>query len=271
MKRLLLLLAAVGLVSCTETLDEGGPNEEGNGNGDKEYTVKFKIDMRVPELKEEVINEYKDDERIVLYVKFYNDLIMSRLATPNDYILTFKKDGEVVGEYKGSWNETEIVLPNGIYTVAGQCDGDFNTASFSFGESITIDKTTSILTLNPCFNCWLFVFDRRAISNAWWCNGETPNELVYLNKTDDFFYVFNSSELSKLPFVLGHSEDCNNLHEQINYTDDNTWHLGLMRKDEDKNYPAKVGYLSQRTYIGRLYYYDKDGRTIASFIDLGVK
>ena len=263
MKKLLLLLAVacVGFVSCSETLNSDGENEE--GNGDKEYTVKFKVDMRVPELTEEVKNS--ESELAVAYVKFYTDVITSRLAVPNDYTLTFTKGEEVVGEYKGTWNETEIALPNGTYQVTGESMGDFNAASFSFDESITIDKNTSVLTLSPSFNCWLFVFDRRGFSNAWWCNEE---KLVYLNKTDDFFYVFNSSELSKLPFVLGYSEDCNNLHKQINYTDDNTWHLGLMWKDEDKNYPAKVGYLSQRTHIGWLYYYDKDGGIIASSVDL---
>ena len=273
MKRFLLLLAAVscvGFVSCSETMNANGESEENGGNDNKEYTVKFKVDMRVPELKEEVLNA-EDDELSLFFVNFYNSLITNGLAVPNDYALTFTKDGEVVGEYEGTWGETEIALPNGTYQVTGECIGDFNTASFSFDESITIDKNTSILSLSPSFNCWIFAFDRQAFSNAWWCNGETPSKLVYLNKTDDFFYVFNSSELSKLPFVLGYSEDCNNLHEQIEYTDDNTWHLGFTWQDDDKNYPAKVGYLNHRTHIGDIYYIDKDERVSAISLSYIVK
>lgn len=152
----MLAVACVGFASCSENLsaeDPNNPNE--GGNGDKEYTVKFKVDMRVPELEEEVKND-KDDERSVLYVKFYDDLITSRLTVPNDYTLTFTKGEEVVGEYKGTWGDTEIALSNGTYRVTGESVGDFNTASFAFDESITIDKNTSILTLSPHFNCWLF-------------------------------------------------------------------------------------------------------------------
>lgn len=271
MKRLLLLaVACIGIVSCSETLDaedKKGPTEEGEGGvkDDTEYTVKFKVDMRVPELEEDYINE-KNDEKVVLYVKFYNDLITSRLAVQNDYTLTFKKDGAVVREYKGTWGDTEIALLNGTYQVTGESVGDLNTASFSFDESITIDKNTSIVTLNPRFNCWIFVFDRRAVSNAWWCNGETPSELVYLNKTDDFFYVFNSSSLSKLPFVLGDSENCHNLHKQIEYTDGHTWHLGITWQDNDKNYPAKVWYLNKSMAIGYIYYCDKDAHVYSPSI-----
>ena len=264
MKRFLLLLAAVscvGFVSCSETMNANGESEENGGNGDKEYTVKFKVDMRVPELTEDVLNS--ESELSVAYVKFYTDLITSRLAVPNDYTLTFTKDGEVVGEYKGAWGETEIALPNGTYRVTGESIGDFNTASFSFDESITIDKNTSVLMLSPSFNCWIFLFDQRAISNAWWCNEE---KLVYLNKTDDVFYVFNSRSIQGLPFVLGYSEDCNNLHNQIEYTGNNTWHLGLTWRDTEKNNPAKVGYLNSITYIGYFYYFDKDGQIPYAFI-----
>ena len=274
MKRLLLLLAiaCVGLASCSETLsaeDPNGPSEEQGGDGDKEYAVKFKVDMRVPELKEEVKNS--EGELAVVYVKFYTDVITSRLAVPNDYTLTFTKGEDVVGEYEGTWGETEIVLPNGTYRVTGECIGDFNTASFSFDESITIDKNTSVLTLSPSFNCWIFAFDRQAFSNAWWCNGETPSELVYLNKTDDVFYVFNSRSIQGLPFVLGYSEDCNNLHNQIIYMDDNTWHLGLTWQDADKNYPAKVWYYPYPMYMGYMYHCDRDGAFRVYLIDWGTK
>lgn len=259
MKRLLLLLAVacVGLVSCSETLSAAGENEEIGGSGDKEYTVKFKVDMRVPELTEDVLNS--ESELSVAYVKFYTDLITSRLAVPNDYTLTFTKDGEVVGEYKGAWGETEIALPNGTYRVTGESIGDFNTASFSFDESITIDKNTSVLMLSPSFNCWIFAFDRQAFSNAWWCNEE---KLVYLNKTDDLFYVFNSCEIPNLPLplVLGDSKTCNDLHEQIEYPNDNIWHLGLTWQDTEKNYPAKVWYYPYPMYINRFYHCNKDGR-----------
>ena len=270
MKRLFLLfaVACVCFASCSEKLDAEDkkdptdPTEQG-GDDNKEYTVRFKVDMRVPELQEKFINE-KEDESVVLYVKFYTDLITSRLAVPNDYTLTFTKGEEVVGEYKGSWNETEIALSNGTYRVTGESTGDFNTASFSFDESITIDKNTSILTLNPHFNCWMFLFDRRGFSNAWWCDEE---KLVYLNKTDDLFYVFNSSSIQKLPFVFGYSEDCNNLHEQIEYTDDNKWHLGVTWQDADKNYPAKVWYIPYTIPIGYKFYCNKDGRAIGYYID----
>ena len=215
--------------------------------------------MRVPELKDDV---HIDNERIALDVKFYTDLITSRLATPNDYILTFKKGEDVVGEYKGTWNETEIVLPNGTYQVTGESIGDFNHASFSFDEEVAIDKSTSVLILNPHFNCWIFLFNRQAFSNAWWCNEE---KLVDLNKTDDVFYVFNSSELPNLPFVLGYA-NCNDLHEQIEYPNDNTWHLGLTWEDEDKNYPAKVWYYPYPMRIGDLWYCNKDGIVSSSAI-----
>lgn len=261
MKRFLLLLAIVGLVSCSEALNSDDP-DEGGGKDDKEYTVKFKVDMRVPELEEDVINN-KDDERAVLYVKFYNDLIANKAAIPNDYVLTFIKDDEIVGEYKGRWGETEIALPNGTYQVTGRCDGDLNHASFSFDKWITIDKNTATLTLSPQFNCWLFLFDRRAFSNAWWCNGEASDGLIHLNKTDDFFYVFNSSSISKLPFVLG-SANCNNFHEQIEYPKDNIWHLGLTWQDADKNSPAKVWYYkSPYVSIGWMYLCDKDGHIVS--------
>ena len=268
MKRLFLLfaVACVGLVSCSETLSEDGENEEVGGDDNKEYTVKFKVDMRVPELTEEVKNS--EGELAVAYVKFYTDVITSMLAVPNDYTLTFKKGEEVFGEYKGTWNDTEIALPNGTYRVTGECVGDFNTASFAFDESITIDKNTSVLTLSPSFNCWLFVFDRRGFSNAWRCNGE---KLVYLNKTDDVFYVFNTSSIQKLPFVLGHSEDCNNLHEQIEYPDVNTWHLGLTWEDDDKNYPVKVWYFLYPIDMGYMYHCDMDGAFRVYLIDWGTK
>ena len=261
MKRLLLLLAiaCVGLASCSETLSEDGENGPNNpteeGNGDKEYTVKFKVDMRVPELMEGVKNP--TSELALFLVKFYDNLIANKSVVPNDYTLTFTKGEEVVGEYKGKWGETEISLPNGTYRVTGECIGDFNTASFSFDESITIDKDTSILTLSPHFNCWIFAFDRQAISNAWWCDGEKS---VDLNKTDDFFYIFNSSWHPKLPFVLG-SVNCNDFHEQIEYPDGNIWHLGLTWQDADKNYPAKVWYYPYPMYFGQLCYCDKDGYT----------
>lgn len=252
-------VACVSFVSCSETLDaedKKDPTEEGEGGGkdDTEYTVRFKVDMRVPELEDEVIKS--EDEISVAYVKFYTDLITSRLAVPNDYTLTFTKDGEVVGEYKGTWNDTEIALPNGAYQVTGQCDGDFNTASFVFDELIVIDKNTSVLTLSSRFNCGLFLFDRHAFSNAWRCNGETPSELVYLNNTDYFFYLFNSSS-STIPFVIGYSANCNDLHAQIKYTGDNTWHLGLTWQDTDMNYPARVVY--NNVAIGKILV-DKGGR-----------
>lgn len=262
MKRLFLLfaVACVCFVSCSDTLDAEDkqdptdPTEQGGGNGDKEYTVKFKVDMRIPELTEEVKNA---EGEFASFVKFYTDVITSRLAIPNGYTLTFKKDEEVVGEYKGTCGETEIALSNGTYRVTGESTGDFNTASFAFDESITIDKNTSVLTLNPSFNCWIFLFDRRGFSNAWWCDGEKS---VYLNKTDDVFYVFNSSTIQKLPFVFGDLADCNNLHEQIEYQDSNIWHLGVTWQDADKNYPAKVGYVNSLIQIGYLYYCDKDLR-----------
>lgn len=277
MKKLIaLIMLALPMIfaSCSDTLnadDPNNPSENVGGNDNKEYTVKFKIDMRVPELKEEV--KKAEDELSLFFVNFYNDLITNRLAVPNDYALTFTKDGEVVGEYKGTWGDTEIVLPNGTYQVTGESIGDFNTASFSFDESVTIDKNTSILTLKSRFNCWIFTFDRQAFSNAWWCNQETPSELVYLNKTDEYFYMFNSCEIPNLPlpFVLGDSADCNNLHDQIEYPNDNTWHLGLTWQDNDKNYPAKVWYFPYPMYVGYFYYCNRDGKCIGSSINWATK
>lgn len=257
MKRLLLLLAAVGLVSCSESLAS-------DEDGGKEYTVKFKVDIRIPELKEEVIIA-KDagDKLAICCVNFYNDLIANKAAIPNGYILTFIKDDEIVGEYKGRWGETEIALPNGTYQVTGRCDGDLNHASLSFDKWITIDKNTATLTLSPQFNCWLFLFDRRAFSNAWWCNGEASDGLIHLNKTDDFFYIFNSSCITKLPFVLG-SANCNNFHEQIEYPKDNIWHLGLTWQDADKNSPAKVWYYPGMS-IDRMEFCDENGHITQVF------
>ena len=261
MKRLFLLLAAacMGFASCSETLSANDPNEEVSGDEEKEYSVKFKVDIRIPELKEEIIN--KNEERIVICVKLYTDLITSGLAIPHDYVLKFAKSGMIVGEYKGTWGETEIVLPNGKYTVTGQCNGDFNHASFSIDDEVVIDKNTSVLMLKSRFNCWGFTFDRRGFSHAWRCNGETPGELISLNKTDDFFYVFNTSEV-RLPFVLGDPTNCDDLHDQIKYSDGNRWHLGLTWQDADKNYPAKVWYGPSvgEILIGEFVHADKDGR-----------
>ena len=263
MKRLFLLfaIACVGLASCSENLSEDDPNNpnEEVGENEEEYSVKFKVDMRVPELKEDVVAA--TDEKAIFYKKFYATLITSGLAIPNDYILTFKKDGEIVGEYKGTFGEEEIVLPNGRYTVTGQCDGDFNHASFSIDDEVVVDKNTSVLRLKSCFACWIFTFDRQAFSHAWRCNGETPGQLTYLNKTDDFFYVFNTSEV-RLPFILGYSTNCDDLHDQIKYTDDNIWHLGLTWQDADKNYPAEVWYCPSvgDMLIGDFYHANKDGR-----------
>lgn len=266
MKRfLLLLVACVSFASCSETLDaeeKKDPIEQG-GDDNKEYIVSFKVDVRIPELEEEVIND-KDDERAILYVEFYNNFFINKKAISQDYLLTFKKDGEIIGEYSGKWGETEIILSNGAYQVTGECPGDFNTASLSFDENVVIDKNTSVLTLTPEFTSWLFAFDRRAFSNAWRCNGET-DELTYLNKTDDLFYVFNSTSIPKLPFVLGHSANCNGFHEQIEYPEGNIWHLGLTWQDEDKNYPGKVWYfknIGNGVNIGWFYLADKDERIV---------
>lgn len=61
MKRFLLLLAAVGLVSCSETLDAGGPNEVPSQLEELQKRFDFsEVDMEGLEISE--IHEYKDDD-----------------------------------------------------------------------------------------------------------------------------------------------------------------------------------------------------------------
>ena len=239
MKRLLLLLAiaCVGLASCSETLSEdgeNGPNEVIGGSGDKEYAVKFKVDMRVPELNEEVKNS--ESEFLVSCVKFYTDLIESRLVVPNDYALTFTKDGEVVGEYKGTWGETEITLSNGTYRVTGESIGDFNMASFSFDQEVVIDKITTRISLIPKFKSALFIFNKKDFVNVWWCNGGILSELTYLN-TDNIFYMF----MSNYPYqsvIISNLTFCD---EMKNADWDNIpKHWSVIYVDEEKNKEEKA-------------------------------
>lgn len=212
MKRfLLLLVACVSLASCSDTLDaeeKKDPIEQG-GDDNKEYTVSFKVDVKFLTLQQFVISDTSRSS--LLYQKFYNDFIVTKKVIPTQYSLIFKKDCEIIGEYKGTWNATEIVLKSGTYDVTGECIGDMNTASLSFNEKVVINKETTIINLYPKFENSLFLFDANEFTNVWWCNGNIPHEFTYLKKVNETFYMFRFSEL----FTMLNVVNCDEWHDEI--------------------------------------------------------
>ena len=147
-KILFILMSSLLFISCSK--------EEVN----EIKEVLFNVDYKFVENGDMSRNVNGDD----VYTKFYDDYIKTKILTPKNYTLTFKKkDNGSTVTINGLWDKKDgIRLTEGDYIVTGTSyplDNPSDTVFIKFDETVSITKDMGTLNLTAKYDSWLLMFD----------------------------------------------------------------------------------------------------------------
>ena len=185
------VILLIGLVGCSK---EETPQD-----------VTFSIDFQIGQ------GESMTRGATEMYADFYNNFVKTKAVGYSDYSLSFYKGEELIGTFTGKWDATLVTLPEGTYQVKGSSKApkqeltdkpddnlQLKTMALSFDEEVTITRSTTTLSLNPTYDCYLIFFAKSLVTSA-------KIHTVYSNTYDrdvyspfyeagDIYYVFIPSK-----------------------------------------------------------------------------
>lgn len=154
-----------------------------------------------------------------LYNQLYNKILSKELIA-DSYVLKFtnKTTGESF-DVRGNWNSTDAVSINtGTYKVTGSCSaygaGIQDKCSIKFDTEATVTATSSKLVLKADYDCFLLIFDKKVVSNAYILYAIDKSNVIerHFFEYDNILYGFSKS--------LYNAENASNQYLYINYKDD---------------------------------------------------
>ena len=172
----LIILCINIIISC---------NVDRNLSSDSQ-TVTLKLNYVI----DDIITRTNNNE---LYLQIYNKIISRELIAP-EYTLKFtnKETGETFN-LSGKLNSNELIsIKTGSYKITGSAnatgEGLQDKCSIKFDTEATITTNSSILTLKADYNCFLLIFDKSIINDAY---------ITYLNVgsslVEKHFFEFNNT------------------------------------------------------------------------------
>lgn len=153
-----------------------------------------------------------------LYNQLYSKILSKELIA-DSYVLKFtnKTTGESF-DVRGNWNSTDAVSINtGTYKVTGSCSaygaGIQDKCSIKFDTEATVTATSSKLVLKADYDCFLLIFDKKVVSNAYILYAIDKSNVVerHFFEYDNILYGFSKS--------LYNAENASNQYLYMDYTD----------------------------------------------------
>lgn len=133
-----------------------------------------------------------------LYLQFHQK-ILSRQLVANQYTLTFtnKETGETF-RVDGKFNSNELVsIKVGSYKITGSANASGeciqDKCSIKFDTEAVVTANTSKLVLKADYNCFLLIFDKNVVSDAYvtYVNVWSSLEEKHFFELDNVYYGFS--------------------------------------------------------------------------------
>lgn len=185
----LLTCVLAGMSSCSNDKADEQLQPEGD---EVKVTFVFTLDTsagssmhRAAKTNAEVFNE------------FYAKIKTAELVAPTYELTLTEQASGTTYTFNGRWDGHDVItLRTGTYRVTGRsiADGESvqDKCSFIFDETVTIDASSSTVTLHADYDCFLLIFNNPDISRLSNNNGQTSTALFTLG---DYRYAFVRDQL----------------------------------------------------------------------------
>lgn len=184
---LLIGINALGLVSCSKSIDDDILNNE------ETVSVNITYSLNTDNGQPMALTKSNND----IYQIFYAGIVDGTLIAPS-YRLTFTEvNSGTVYEIDGDWLENNMVsLRQGTYSVSGTSTAKGENiqekCSITLDDTITIDAESTSIAISALYDCALLIFSDTSIDSISNFNGSTETPLF---KYNDYFYAFINSTL----------------------------------------------------------------------------
>ena len=181
-------LLSLILLGCQELIDKPTPTDE--------ETVSVYFIYNLPTDNGSSMTKATNAE---VFDEFYQKIVSAELVAPTyELVLTETTTGGRY-EFSGSWKSHDMVtLRTGTYHIVGASiasgDNIQDKCSFVFDETVVITASSSSITLNAIYDCFLLIFSAKDIESISNFNGETSTPL---HSFDNYKYAFVNSVLYK--------------------------------------------------------------------------
>lgn len=134
-----------------------------------------------------------------MYAKVYNKILSKELVADSYFLMFTNKASGERHILKGNWKTDSVSLKVGSYQVEGVSDasgtGLQQKCSLKFKTEITVTANTTNLVLRGDYSCFLMIFDKKAVEDAYisYATTNTKIDEKHFFELGNFYYAFSTS------------------------------------------------------------------------------
>lgn len=134
-----------------------------------------------------------------VFEEFYQKIISAELVAETYHLVLTESTTGAKYEFSGSWNSHDLItLRTGTYHIVGSStatgENIQDKCSFVFDETVEISASSSAITLNAQYDCFLLIFSANDIASLSNYNGESTSDFFSFKS---YKYAFVNSSLYK--------------------------------------------------------------------------